>query len=90
MNSRANGVLLFVGGAALGALAVYALTRANPGIKPLLADVMAGGLSIKDKIVGVMDQAKENLDDLVAEAEHVRKAREDAAGAAPAGESKQS
>jgi hypothetical protein len=89
MNSNSKGALLFVGGAALGALAVYALTRTNPGFKPLLADVMAGGLNLKDKLLGVMDQAKENIEDLVAEAEHARKSRE-AAPAATAEEKKPS
>lgn len=82
MNTNSKGALLFVGGAALGALAVYALTRGDSSLKPLLADVMAGGLNLKDKLMGVVDQAKENMEDLMAEAEHARKSRE--ATAAPA------
>ena len=87
MNSNSKGALLFVGGAALGALAVYALTKGSPGFKPLLADVMAGGLNLKDKLLGVVDQAKENIEDLMAEAEHARKAR-DAAPTEPSEEKK--
>ncbi|MFP5223608.1 MAG: hypothetical protein ACLGSA_15055 [Acidobacteriota bacterium] len=91
MNTNSKGALLFVGGAALGALAVYALTRGDSSLKPLLADVMAGGLNLKDKILGVVDQAKENMEDLIAEAEQARKNRDTAAAqAAPAEETKQS
>lgn len=86
MNANSKGALLFVGGAALGALAVYALTKGQPVLKPVLADIMAGGLNIKDKLLGVMDQAKENMQDLMAEAEHARKAREAAPGTAPVSE----
>jgi len=91
MNLNSKDALLFVGGVTVGALAVYALTRSNPNLKPLLADVMAGGLNLKDKLMGVVDQAKENMEDLMAEAEHARKGREAApATAAPAEEIKQS
>jgi hypothetical protein len=89
MESNSKGALLFIGGAALGALAVYALTKGSPSLKPFLADVMAGGLDLKDKLLGLMDQAKENIEDLMAEAEHARKEREGAA-AEPSGEKKQS
>jgi len=75
MDTKGNGALLFLGGAALGALAVYALTKSNPGVKPFLADAVAGGLNLKDKFMGVVGQARENLEDLVAEAEHARKAK---------------
>lgn len=88
MNSNSKGALLFVGGAALGALAVYALTRGNSNLKPLLADVMAGGLNLKDKLMGVVDQAKENMEDLMAEAEHARKTCDAAPAADVAQESK--
>jgi hypothetical protein len=87
MNSNSKGALLFVGGAALGALAVYALTKGSPSFKPLLADVMAGGLNLKDKLLGVVDQAKENIEDIMAEAEHARKSKEGAAPE-PGGEKK--
>jgi len=89
MNSNAKGALLFVGGAAVGALAVYALTKGVPGFKPLLANVMAGGLEIRDKLLGVMDQAKENMEDLIAEAENSRKQAAQTAEA-PAAESQTS
>ncbi|WP_243312563.1 hypothetical protein [Fundidesulfovibrio agrisoli] len=80
MNIDSKSTFLFLGGAALGALAAYALTRENSALKPVLTDLMAGGLNLKEKFQGVVEHAKENLDDLMAEAEHARKSREATAG----------
>ncbi|GFK96086.1 hypothetical protein NNJEOMEG_03960 [Fundidesulfovibrio magnetotacticus] len=87
MNLTSRDLLLIAGGAAAGALAVYALTRGAPAIKPLVTNAMASGLDIKEKVLGVVDHAKEHLEDFLAEAEQARK---QTAGDAPAEESQTS
>lgn len=71
-NGFLKGGLIFLAGAAMGALTTLLLTKGQDGVKPAVAGLVAGGLNLKDKTLTVFEKAKENLEDIVAEAEHLR------------------
>lgn len=80
MGDKSGSVFLVAAGAVLGGLAVYGLTRNNARLKPLLTGLVAEGLNIKDRVLGVVDQAREGLEDLMVEAENARGGADAAAG----------
>jgi nanoRNase/pAp phosphatase (c-di-AMP/oligoRNAs hydrolase) len=66
-------------GVALGAVGAMLLSRGNIDLKKTCARLLSHGMDLKDKAAGMMDTARENMDDLAAEARHEqdqRKSRE--------------
>lgn len=61
--------LFFLGGVAVGALGVMAVSRGKLNIKPLATDLIAGGIELRDKALAAVDGVKEDLADVVAEAQ---------------------
>ncbi len=73
--------LVFLGGAALGAMAATCTARKD-GVRPLAAELLSRGMDVKDCVMGKVETLKENVEDLVAEAQHSsEKRREQKEGA---------
>ena len=51
MNNTTKYGLIFLGGLVVGALGATAISRGNLRVKPLLSDVLAGGMELKDKVM---------------------------------------
>ncbi len=75
MSDSSQNLLFFIGGIALGSLAVFALSKNNDGTRPALADLAAGALDLRDKAVGTLQRSKEDLSDFLSEVEHARAMR---------------
>lgn len=61
--------LFFLGGLAVGALGAMAVTRGKLEIKPLAADLISGGMELRDKVMAGVESVKEDIEDVVAEAQ---------------------
>ncbi|WP_028318085.1 hypothetical protein [Desulfobulbus elongatus] len=84
MNESTQNLLIFLGGVALGSLAVLALSKNKEGLRPALADLTANALDLRDKAAGAFQRTKEDLSDFMAEVEHARAEKGEAQ--APKGE----
>ncbi|MBQ7584644.1 MAG: hypothetical protein IJU40_00140 [Desulfovibrionaceae bacterium] len=60
--------LIFLGGAAVGALGMKALGNEKFNFKPFASDLISRGINVKDAIVGKIETLKEDLDDIAAAA----------------------
>lgn len=78
MNNTAKYGLIFLGGIALGALGAVALMRAKPGAKDLATDLISGGMDLRDKLMKGIEGVKEDIADVVAEAQHKSQERKQA------------
>jgi gas vesicle protein len=71
-------------GVAVGAAGAMLLSR-NPGaVKKACATLLSHAMEVKEKAATVMETAKENMDDLAAEARHDYEERKNAAKSAEA------
>lgn len=61
--------LFFLGGLVVGALGAMAVTRGKLEIKPLAADLISGGMELRDKVMAGVESVKEDIEDVVAEAQ---------------------
>jgi len=89
MNDYLKNGLFLAAGVALGALGAVALGKGKFSIRPAMADLLSHGMDLKEKTASVIERAKENIEDLMAEAKHAKETREDttaAAAVAPEGE----
>ncbi len=57
-------------GVAVGAVGAMLLSRGNIDLKKACATLLSHGMDLKEKAATVMETAKENLDDIAAEARH--------------------
>lgn len=78
MNENLKYGLLFALGVAAGALGAVAVSKGKINLKPAMADLMAAGMELKDKAASVIERCREEVEDVVAEAEHTRKAKVEA------------
>lgn len=62
--------LCLVGGVAVGAAAVLLLSRNSGTVRKGVASMLSHSMDVKDKIKGAAAVAKENLEDIAAEARH--------------------
>ncbi len=69
MNETTKYGLFFLGGLAVGVLGAVAISRGRLNVKPLAADLISGGIDIKDKALAAVEGVKEDLADIVAEAQ---------------------
>ncbi|MDY3115309.1 MAG: hypothetical protein SOR95_04980 [Sutterella sp.] len=69
MNQTTKYALFFLGGLAVGALGAMVVTRGKLELKPLATDLLAGGMELKDKAMGMVESCKEDIADAVAEAQ---------------------
>lgn len=69
MNNTTKYGLFFLGGVVVGALGAVAITRGKLNVKPLAADLLSTGLDLRDKVMAGVEGVKEDLADVMAEAE---------------------
>ena len=69
MNNTTKYGLFFLGGVVVGALGAAAITRGKLNVKPLAADLLSTGLDLRDKVMAGVEGVKEDLADVMAEAE---------------------
>lgn len=78
MNENMKYALFFLGGVALGTIGAVAVSKGKLDLKPLATDLISRGLDIKDAVLAKVETAKENMDDLVAEARFAAEQRKEA------------
>lgn len=69
MNQNYKYGLFFLGGLAVGALGAMALSRGKLSVKPLATDLISSGIDLRDKALAAVEGVKEDLADVVAEAQ---------------------
>lgn len=69
MNNTTKYGLFFLSGVVVGALGAVAITRGKLNVKPLAADLLSTGLDLRDKVMAGVEGVKEDLADVMAEAE---------------------
>ena len=69
MNNTTKYGLFVLGGVVVGALGAVAITRGKLNVKPLAADLLSTGLDLRDKVMAGVEGVKEDLADVMAEAE---------------------
>lgn len=62
-------------GVAIGAAAAVLLSRGNVDVKKSFATLLSHGMDLKDKAANLVETAKENMEDLAAEARHEQEVR---------------
>lgn len=62
-------------GVAIGALGAVLLSRGSIDLKKTAATLLSHGMDIKEKAAAFVETAKENIDDLAAEARHEQEMR---------------
>ena len=61
--------LFFLGGVIVGAVGAVALPKGKLDVKPLATDLLSTGLDLRDKVMAGVEGVKEDLADVMAEAE---------------------
>lgn len=69
MNENFKYGLFFLGGVALGAIGAVAVSRGKLDLKPFATELVSRGLDAKDVLMAKAETMRENMEDLVAEAE---------------------
>ncbi len=73
--------LIFVGGLVLGALGVAAIAKSGKkfeGVKPLASSLLSAGIDAKDKVLASVEGVREDLADVLAEAQAKSQERREA------------
>lgn len=68
MNESLKYGLFFLGGVALGAIGTVAVSRGKLDVKPFATDLLSRALDAKEAFMAKADAARENMEDLLAEA----------------------
>ena len=76
MNESLKNGLFLAAGVAIGALGAVALGKGKFSIRPAMTDLVSHGLDLKEKTAAVLERAKENIEDIMAEAKHAKETRE--------------
>ncbi len=85
MNESVKCGLFFVGGLVVGALGAAAISRGDlKNVKPVLSDLLVQGMELKDKVMAGVEGIKEDVTDVVAEAQVKSEQRKAAAEQAEA------
>lgn len=69
LNQNVKYGLFFLGGVALGVLGATVISRGKMNIKPMASDLLSAGMDLKEKAMACVDGVKEDLADVVAEAQ---------------------
>ncbi|WP_418765876.1 DUF6110 family protein [Mailhella sp.] len=75
MNDNMKYGLFFLGGVALGAIGAVAVSRGKLDLKPFATELMSRGLDAKDALLAKAETVRENVEDMVAEAQAVSERR---------------
>lgn len=68
MNATLRYALIFAGGIAAGVAATLAVKRGAINLKPAATAIISRGLDVKDAVASAVEKAKENAEDMMAEA----------------------
>ncbi len=68
MNEGLKYGLFFLGGVALGAIGTVAVSRGKLNVKPFATDLISRALDAKETFMAKVDAARENMEDILAEA----------------------
>lgn len=82
MNENLKYGLFFLGGAALGAIGAVAVSRGKLDLRPFATELVSRGLDARDALLARAETVRENMEDIVAEAQAAseqRKARHEEA-----------
>lgn len=84
LNQTTKYGLFFVGGLVVGALGAVAIAKGKKfgGVKPLASSLLSAGIDVKDKVLAGVEGVKEDLADVVAEAQVKSQERREAKEAA--------
>lgn len=69
MNETTKYGLIFAGGVLVGALGAVALTRGKLDVKPLATNLLSAGIDLREKLMAGVDGVREDLADVMAEAQ---------------------
>ncbi len=88
LNQATKYGLFFVGGLVVGALGAVAVAKGKKfgGVKPLASSLLSAGIDVKDKVLAGVEGVKEDLADVVAEAQVKSQERREAKEAVEAAE----
>ncbi len=88
LNQATKYGLFFVGGLVVGALGAVAIAKGKKfgGVKPLASSLLSAGIDVKDKVLAGVEGVKEDLADVVAEAQVKSQERREAKEAGEAAE----
>lgn len=75
MNENFKYGLFFLGGVALGAIGAVAVSRGKLDLKPFAAELVSRGLDVRDALLAKAETVRENMEDVVAEAQAVSEQR---------------
>ena len=75
MNDNFKYGLFFLGGVALGAIGAVAVSRGKLDLKPFATELVSRGLDARDALLSKAETVRENMEDLVAEAQAASEAR---------------
>lgn len=78
MNDGVKCGLFLLGGILLGAAGVAAVSKGKLNLRPLMTDILSRGLDARDAVLAKVETAKENMEDLMAEARHTAETRKEA------------
>ena len=81
MNENYRHGLYLVGGIALGVVAATLLGQEKSKLRPAMAELLSRGLDVKDKALVMAETAKEQFEDIMAEAEDMQTKRAETTGA---------
>ena len=84
MNQNVKYGLFFLGGVALGALGAVVVTRGKLDVKPLATNLLSSGIDLREKALAAVESGKEDIADVVAEAQVKSQEKREAAEAAAA------
>ncbi len=82
MNENLKYGMFFLGGVALGAIGAVAVSRGKLDFRPFATELVSRGLDARDALLSKAETVRENMEDLVAEAQAASEARKAKAGAA--------
>ncbi len=68
MNGFLKFALTFIGGVVVGAVGATVVSRSE-GMRPVATNLISRGMDAKDAFMGKVETLKENMEDLVAEAQ---------------------
>ena len=80
MNENLKYGMFFLGGIALGAIGAVAVSRGKLDLKPFATELVSRGLDARDALLAKAETVRENMEDLVAEAQAASEQRRAAAG----------
>lgn len=81
MDNFIKGGLVLLAGIAIGAAGTLIITRRDESVRDTVVGAVAQGMKVKEKVLTSLEKAKENVEDMVAEARYAGKKQKPSASA---------